>query len=202
MQATLSPKSPPRSRLPAAERRKAILDAALGLFAERDYETISMAAIATTSGVTKPVLYDHFASKQQLYVALVEREAAARAAALAPSVDSEAPLEERFRSLASSAIKYARRHPRSSRLLLQMPNGDPVVREAHEAVRARRRERIATAILADPEFRASPGLSRRASAELLADLHGTVLERIVHWALDRPSLSAATLSGVFVDVLL
>jgi hypothetical protein len=68
-------------------------------------------------------------------------------------------------------------------------------------VRTRGRAAIATAILADPVFKAARGLSRKASAELLGDLQNAVLERLVHWALNHPGTTSKALAGVFVDAL-
>ncbi len=195
------PTQTPRRRLTAPERREAILDAALEVFGARGYETASMSEVAAAGGITKPVLYDHFTSKQGLYVALVDREAASLSAALTASFDPAASLEERLRTLASTAIGYARRNPESSRLLFRAPAGDAVVRDAHARFRAGARASTADAILADPAFEAAPGLSRRASAELIGDLHVAVLERLVRWAVEHPRNSASALSEVFVDVL-
>ena len=60
------------ARLPAARRRRQLLDVALTLFAERGYHPTSMNEIAEAAGVTKPVLYQHFASKRELYLELLE----------------------------------------------------------------------------------------------------------------------------------
>jgi AcrR family transcriptional regulator len=197
----LLPISPSRPRLPAPQRREAILDAALGLFAPRGYEAASIGEIAAAAGVTRPVLYDHFGSKQDLYVSLVEREATRMMGALTSRHDPNAPLEERLRTLAAGAVGFARRNPNSSQLLFQTPVGNQTVRVAHEEVRALSHQAIATAILADPAFEALRGLSRKASADLLADLHGAVLERLVRWAIDHPGVSTSSLSEVFVAVL-
>jgi AcrR family transcriptional regulator len=55
-------------------RRPLILDAALPLFAQNGYEAISMQAIADAAGVSKPVLYSCFSSKEELFEELVRRE--------------------------------------------------------------------------------------------------------------------------------
>jgi AcrR family transcriptional regulator len=55
-------------------RRPQILDAALELFIENGYDGTSMQAVASASGVTKPVIYAAFASKDALFRALLERE--------------------------------------------------------------------------------------------------------------------------------
>jgi AcrR family transcriptional regulator len=55
-------------------RRPQVLDAALELFLEHGYEGTSMAAIAEAAGVTKPVVYACFPSKDELFRALLRRE--------------------------------------------------------------------------------------------------------------------------------
>jgi AcrR family transcriptional regulator len=55
------------ARLPAAQRRRQLLDVALEVFARDGFHDTSMNGIAQAAGVTKPVLYRHFASKRALY---------------------------------------------------------------------------------------------------------------------------------------
>ena len=52
------------TRLPAARRRRQLLEVALKVFAEQGYHDASMNDIAIAAGVTKPVLYQHFTSKR------------------------------------------------------------------------------------------------------------------------------------------
>lgn len=59
------------TRMPAAERRRQILDVAIEAFARSGYHDTSMNAIAREAGVTKPVLYQHFASKHELFELLL-----------------------------------------------------------------------------------------------------------------------------------
>ena len=64
-----------RRRLSAAARRELIERAATEVFAERGYAGASIDEIARRSGVTPPVVYDHFASKLALFTRLLERRA-------------------------------------------------------------------------------------------------------------------------------
>ncbi|MFZ5826100.1 MAG: TetR/AcrR family transcriptional regulator [Bacillota bacterium] len=57
----------------AAERREAILDAAAATFSRLGYRAAGMADIAEASGITQPMLYRHFASKKELYLAVIDR---------------------------------------------------------------------------------------------------------------------------------
>lgn len=61
------------SRLPAAERRRALVDAGLRVFSTGSYAGATTAEIAREAGVSEPILYRHFSSKRELYFAcLVE----------------------------------------------------------------------------------------------------------------------------------
>jgi AcrR family transcriptional regulator len=61
-------------RLPPAERREQILDAALHLIAENGYGAATMEGVARATGVAKPVVYDLFPGRGELLRALLERE--------------------------------------------------------------------------------------------------------------------------------
>jgi AcrR family transcriptional regulator len=63
---------PSTTRLPAAERRQQLLAVALETFAAKGFHGTSMNEVAEAAGVTKPVLYQHFASKKALYHELVD----------------------------------------------------------------------------------------------------------------------------------
>jgi AcrR family transcriptional regulator len=59
-------------RMPAEQRKAAVLDTACGIFSTGSYRGTTTAQIARTAGVTEPVLYRHFASKRELYLAVLE----------------------------------------------------------------------------------------------------------------------------------
>ena len=60
------------TRLPADERRDQLLDIALEVFATAGFHGASMNDVAEAAGVTKPVLYQHFDSKNDLFAALLD----------------------------------------------------------------------------------------------------------------------------------
>ena len=65
--------TPTRTRLPRAERMEQAVAAAHALFAERGYAAVTMDGVAAAVGVTKPLLYNYFGNKEQLYLACLER---------------------------------------------------------------------------------------------------------------------------------
>lgn len=101
-------------RLPAHERRRQLLDRALGVFASEGFHATSMNDVAEAAGVTKPVLYQHFHSKRQLYLELLEdvgtrlgdRIAGATAAAGSPRQQVEAGFVAYFRFVQEDRSAY------------------------------------------------------------------------------------------------
>jgi AcrR family transcriptional regulator len=128
-------------RLTGVERRRVIEDVAVDLFAERGYAATTIDDIVTGAGVTKPMLYRHFESKQDLVMTLLERYrdelAAAPLDALLASIDR--PLPERLDAMLEAWLAYAEAHP-FVRLLLHDSSGDTevaaLVEELHDRQRA------------------------------------------------------------------
>ena len=66
-----------RTRLPRAEREQQMLDTARALFAARGYGDVTMDEVAAAVGVTKPLLYNYFGNKEQLFLACMKPAAEA-----------------------------------------------------------------------------------------------------------------------------
>lgn len=99
------PNSGPRRRLSREERHRQLLDVAWRLIREEGTEALSLGRLAEQSGVTKPVVYDHFGTRPGLLAALY-REFDARQTALMDSAleESEATLADRAAVIASSYV--------------------------------------------------------------------------------------------------
>jgi AcrR family transcriptional regulator len=89
-------------RLSAPARREQILEVALEVFGRAGYHGASMNDVADAAGVTKPVLYQHFDSKRELYLALLDevgnRLLSAIAKATADAPDGKAQTQRGFRA--------------------------------------------------------------------------------------------------------
>lgn len=66
-----------KNRMKSAERRAAIVESAIQLFAEKGFRGTTTRELAGQVGVTEPVLYQHFHTKQDLYSAIIETKASA-----------------------------------------------------------------------------------------------------------------------------
>ena len=96
-------------RLKAQQRREQLVEVATHLFARSGYEATTTAAIAQAAGVTEPILYRHFKSKQELFVAIVREVSVATLQqwkALINGVDDPA---ERLRRIAAALPDHMKR---------------------------------------------------------------------------------------------
>jgi len=82
------PKRSSRSRMTAKERREQLLDVSRQLFAEKGFEGTSVEEIAARSGVSKPVVYEHFGGKEGMYAVVVDREIQALTGALGTALEA------------------------------------------------------------------------------------------------------------------
>jgi len=118
--------SRPRKRLTLEQRRSRILAAATRIFAHKGYDGASMSGIAAAAGITKPVLYDHFPSKDALFEALlrsIRDELLAKGRAIG---QSSAGGEVKFRSAVDAFFEFVEAKPNAARILLIVPQGNPV----------------------------------------------------------------------------
>jgi len=91
-------------RLPAPERRRAIVEAALAVFSEHSYARATTAEIARAAGVSEPILYRHFESKKQLYFACLEEAWSGLRDSLRASID-ELGVVEAYRLLGPTTMR-------------------------------------------------------------------------------------------------
>lgn len=127
-----------RRRLPPAERRALILQAAGRLFAERGFDGTRLDEIAAAAGVTKPILYRHFTDKTALYVALLERHRS-DLNSLADAVAPEGSLELRVRAALDNWLSYVENHAYAWKLLFVDTGGGGEIQELRSDVRVQAR---------------------------------------------------------------
>lgn len=95
-----------------------ILAAALRLFARRGYGLTSMREVAEAAGVTKPALYYHFESKEQLYLRVVQVQIEGLHALIAQTLQQEGSWLERVRAFAGAYVAAALVDEDALRLML------------------------------------------------------------------------------------
>lgn len=113
-----------KSRKPAeaapqkvADKREAILDAALELFAERGFHGTAVPLVAEHAKVGAGTIYRYFASKEELVNALFKLHKSNLGEALARNFPFEAPAREQFHVFWKRAAAFAKNHPQALRFL-------------------------------------------------------------------------------------
>jgi AcrR family transcriptional regulator len=185
-----------RARLPAAERRALIEQAAARLFAERGYEQTTVADISAAAGVSKPMLYRYFESKKDLHMRLLERRRDELAAApLGKFLETEGSPLQRLEAMIDAWFVHVEEHADSSRLLFQDVTGDEEIKELQRELR--RRQRAADVAMLR-EF--GPPLPE-AELEPLGEIIRSSLTGLALWRLDNPGVPRAVVVAAMLRML-
>jgi AcrR family transcriptional regulator len=137
---------PPRKRLTAAARREVIELAAMDVFAERGYHGSAIDEIARRSGVSPPVIYDHFESKPALQRRLLERTRDELLAMWRENLDGEGTLEQQVLKAFHAWALYVQAHPYAPRMFFRESTGIPEVRAMHAELAAEANDALAEII--------------------------------------------------------
>jgi AcrR family transcriptional regulator len=155
------------SRLPAAKRREQLLDAALELFASHGYARATTSELAKAAGVTEPIIYRHFSSKKDLFIALIERTGQQTLEQWAQDLKNASDPADRLRRIIGDNPMVSTRGQRAYRVLLQS-----ITESNDDQIRAAVSNHIRSvhAFLVDEVERAQEARSvvTRFSAEILA----------------------------------
>jgi AcrR family transcriptional regulator len=118
-----------RRRLSADERRARILEAATEVFAEYGYAAASMGEIATRAGVVASVIYDHFRSKRDLHIELLELHGEELIRRSITEVEGNSG-EELQRASLEAYFRFVEDDPFVWRFLFRDPPSDPEIAAA------------------------------------------------------------------------
>ena len=187
-------------RLRAPERRERILAGAAQVFARAGYQGASMGQIAEAAGITPAVIYDHFDSKAQLQITLLERETAEMLRSVASALGDAAPdPEARLRTGVDAFLRFVEEHPFAWRIIFRDAPSDPDVATAY-----RRLGREVTGAIG-PLIRSSapPGLFEGAAGNQRADLFARMLKdalsSVAFWWFENRELPRAAVTELVLE---
>ena len=171
----------PRKRLPFEQRRTAILDAALEVFARHGYRGASIDDIAGAAGVSKALIYEHFPSKRHLHAALLERHVGELFERLVESAATSEPGEVRLRAGVDAFLGFVEAQPEAFRMLFR-DAVEPEVAGMLQGLAQQATLQVAELIATEPrEKRADEGEEREAIEIFGALLTGAVQQLALWW---------------------
>jgi AcrR family transcriptional regulator len=179
---------PLRKRMSASERRDVIEGAATELFAERGYYATSIDEIAKCSGVSPPVVYDHFESKQDLYRRLLERHFAELRQVWREHLPGEAPAEHRIAHAIDAWFAYVEAHPFAGRMLFRDTTGDPTIAAMHAQVAAESRAEVLPLLTGDPDMEGMVGRLSGTGLEMAWIVLRGALQGLAMWWNEHPEV--------------
>ncbi|MBJ7332921.1 MAG: TetR/AcrR family transcriptional regulator, partial [Solirubrobacteraceae bacterium] len=125
-----------RQRMTAAQRRDQLLDVTRDLVVDQGFAAVSMEAVARNAGITRPVVYGHFAELGALLDAMLERESSRALSQLAevlPAPGGDGNLRDRLAGAMEAYLLAVQSSPVTWRLALMPPDGAPELLRARIA---------------------------------------------------------------------
>jgi AcrR family transcriptional regulator len=176
------------------DRREVIERAARELFAERGYAASSMDELARRSGVSAPVLYDHFDSKLDLHGRLLERTRDELLAMWREALAGDAPAEERIPHAIDAWARYVEANPYAARMFFRETTGDPEAIAVHRRVQGESQVSLGE-ILGGEQAGDPMGL------EMAAVVMRSGLTGLAVWWLDHPEVTRDQIVATAVNVI-
>jgi AcrR family transcriptional regulator len=182
---TVTPGETPRRRLPAAERRALIVEAAFEEFSAHGYEGASLGTIAERAGITRTVLYGHFPSKRALFDALLAAKHDELLGALRTALNDNRKTDVRMRAAFEAMLNFADREPAAWRLLYpDRAPADPEVAADHARIQGAANRILAQSLAPDAKRAGiDPGSDL---ARAMFALQQNAFQGLVRWSLAHP----------------
>jgi AcrR family transcriptional regulator len=164
------------ARLPRSVRRRQLLTAAQEIFVAQGYHAAAMDDIAERAGVSKPVLYQHFPGKLDLYLALLDQHAEALLAAVRAALESTSDNKQRVAATIEAYFRFVDEDGGAFRLVFESDlTNQSEVRERVDGVTAACAEAISEVIREDA------GLPDEAAMLLAVGLSGMAQVSARYW---------------------
>lgn len=153
--------------LPRDARRAQLLAAAQHVFVTNGYHAAAMDDIAEQAGVSKPVLYQHFPGKLELYLALLEKHGSELVTRVREALETTPDNKQRVKAVLGALYAFVDGEDQAFRLVFESDlRGEPAVERAVEGALSQCVDAVAEAVTADA------GLDRERARLLAVGLVG------------------------------
>ncbi|MCP4960738.1 MAG: TetR/AcrR family transcriptional regulator [Actinomycetia bacterium] len=180
--------------MPAAERRQQLLDVAILVFSDVGYHGASMNDIALAAGITKPVIYQHFDSKLDLYLQLLEDIATNLSDTIGRAVSDAERGRGQFEAGLLAYFKFVEEHRSEFRVLFG--SRAQATGEFGSALRTAERS-ITTSVAELVEVSDSNPRTQRTATAIVSMAEGTCR----HWLAHELDISVEELASELADLL-
>jgi AcrR family transcriptional regulator len=189
----------PRRRLSAEERRRAILEAAQDVFAVSGYHGSSIDEIAQAAGISKALIYEHFPSKKDLHVSLLEMHVQELLGRLAADADTGEPGDVRMRAGIDAFLGWVEERRGAFRMLFR-DAVEPEVAEVLRRIQDQAVGAVAALMATEPAAPAddSPEARERGITMMAQQLSGA-LQSLALWWDEHPEVPREVVVDVAMD---
>lgn len=187
-------------RVPRAVRSEQLLLLADQLFAERGFHAASMDELARRAGVSKPVIYDHFGSKEQLFATCVRRTGEILAERVATAVHEESDPQARLRAGSIAYFRFLQEQLRAWVVLFDDEESRDA-RFAAEASRIRHRQSDLMIRLVAETSGTTPDHEGRTRLEAMTLAIAGAYESLSLWWHRHPDISPEELTDLVIDLI-
>ena len=185
-----------KGRLPRDERRAQLLAAALEVFTAAGYHSAAMDEIADRAGVSKPVLYQHFPSKLDLYLAVLDTHIDSLVFAIQRAIQSTPDNAKRVQATIGAYFDFIEAEGEAFRLLFESDmNVEPAVRERLNRMTYDCAAALSAVIAIDT------GLPKEASMMLAVGLIGTAQTSARHWIVRDSKVDLETAGDLVANLI-
>jgi AcrR family transcriptional regulator len=185
----------------AAERREQIVGVATEVFAERGYDGASIDEIARRAGVSAPVVYDHFVSKQDLYERLLERTRDELLGVWREHLFTDEPAAVRIPRAIAAWAAYVETNLDAARMYFRDPTGVPAVREFHAALHEQGRVALGAILGREKGSEHIAGSTEAEALEMAAEVMRAGLGGLAIWWADHRHVPRERIVTVAVNVI-
>ncbi len=185
-----------KGRLPRDERRAQLLSAALEVFTTAGYHSAAMDEIAERAGVSKPVLYQHFPSKLDLYLAVLDTHIDSLVFAIQKAIQSTPDNSERVQATIGAYFDFIEAEGEAFRLLFESDMSvEPAVRERLNRMTYDCAAAVSAVISLDT------GLPQESAMLLGVGLIGSAQVTARHWLERDSKLSRAQAQALVTNII-
>ena len=190
-----------RKRLRPEQRRQLILDSALNAFSERGYHAASVGEIARGAGTTKAVIYDHVASKRELYDAVVRRELESLLEVTAGAGAQAGGGQESLRAILEAFFGHIESRPQARRVLFETVDASEDIGIDQRATQMTATAAIAARLAAEANLLCGQP-DREIKLEMVAQMLKSTMNGLADWWYDHPEVPRAQIVDAAAEFLL